>query len=76
MSHRLLNVFSRQLQQNGHSRRFTVEMSPGVGWRVRDERDAEPVRQREYDDWHRVELAISRFAIEAAQLARAGWREA
>jgi hypothetical protein len=72
----LLRVFSRRLEQGAHSRRFSVDMDPAAGWQVQDERDAEPVRRRTYDDWHRVELAISRFALEAAQLAREGWQEA
>jgi hypothetical protein len=76
MSHTQFRIFSRRLQQGAHSRRFTVDMNPGAGWQVQDELDAEPVRQKTYDDWHRVELAMSRFALEAAQLTRQGWREA
>jgi hypothetical protein len=72
----LLRVFSRRLKQGEHSRRFSVDMDPALGWQVQDQRDAEPVRRKTYDDWHRVELAIFRFALEAAQLAREGWQEA
>jgi hypothetical protein len=66
-------VFSRQLSQGAHSRRFSVDMDPTSGWTVRDEQDAELIRQTLYD---RVELAMSRFALEARQLTRDGWHEA
>jgi hypothetical protein len=69
-------VFSRQLSQGAHSRRFSVDMDPTSGWTVRDEQDAELIRQTLYDDWHRVELAMSRFALAAQQLTRDGWHEA
>jgi hypothetical protein len=76
MPHTPIHVFSRRLNQGAHSRRFSVDMEPGIGWQVRDEGDAQPLRERIYDDWHRVELAISRFAVEAARLSREGWQEA
>lgn len=76
MSDRPIRVFSRHLNQGDHSRTFSVDMDPGAGWHVRDEGDAQTLRQRTYDDWHRVELAMSRFAIEAARLAREGWQDA
>jgi hypothetical protein len=69
------NVYAKHLSQGEHSRDFTVLLDPGVGWLVRDERDAQPVRTKTYDDWHRVELAITRFALEAARLKREGWLE-
>lgn len=76
MSKPLLALFSRRLRQGSHIRQFSVEVTPGAGWHVVDRRDAEPGRHRIYDDWHRVEIAMSRFALEAAQLAREGWQEA
>ena len=69
-------LFSRHLQLGSHSRFFNVDVEPGVGWLVYERTDDQPVRQRTYDDWHRVELAMSRFAIEASQLTREGWRDA
>ena len=68
-------MFSRRLQHGGHSLHFSVDVARGAGWHVHEERDDVPVRQRTYDDWHRVELAMSRFAIEASQLTRDGWHE-
>jgi len=32
------------------------------------------VRQVTYGDWHRVELAIRGFSVEAWQLKQQGWR--
>ena len=41
---------------------------------IREQRDAEVVRQVVYGDWHRVELAIRGFSAEAWQLKQRGWR--
>lgn len=68
-------VFSSRLTDGSHVRGFDVERSPAEGWRIREERDAEVVRQVTIGDWHRVELAIRGFAAEAAQLTRRGWRK-
>ena len=69
-------LFSRRLQQGEHSLQFSVDVNPVAGWQVHEERDETPILQRTYDDWHRVELAMSRFAIEASRLLREGWQEA
>ena len=67
-------VFSRGLTDGSHTRRFDVERAPNEGWRVREQRDTEIVRQVVYGDWHRVELAIRGFSVEAWQLKQQGWR--
>ena len=54
--------------------RFDVERAPNEGWRIREQRDTEVVRQVVYGDWHRVELAIRGFSAEAWQLKQQGWR--
>jgi hypothetical protein len=69
------HLYSRRLNHEGHVRSFSVEANTGGGWHVLDEEDASPVHQHTYDDWHRVERAMSRFVVEAARLRRAGWRE-
>jgi hypothetical protein len=66
-------VFSLDLTDGAHHRRFAVERSPTLGWRVREEADEEVIRQVTFDDWHRVELAIRSFNVEAAALTRLGW---
>jgi len=68
------SVFSSGLTDGSHTLRFDVERTPNEGWRVREQRDAEVVRQVVYGDWHRVELAIRGFSAEAWQLKQRGWR--
>lgn len=70
-----VRVFSRSLTDGAHYRRLAVERSTELGWSVREESDTTIVRQATYDDWHRVELAIRGFALEAAALTRLGWRD-
>jgi hypothetical protein len=67
-------VFSRGLTDGSHVRVFNVEQTQAEGWQIQEERDATVVRQVNYGDWHRVELAIHGFSVEAAQLTRRGWR--
>jgi len=69
-------VFSLNLTDGAHHRHFAVERTPDFGWSIRDESDAEVIREATYDDWHRVELAIRGFTAEAAILARRGWHRA
>ena len=45
------------------------------GWEVREEVDKRIVKRTWMRDWHRVENAMMRFALEATQLQRAGWVE-
>jgi hypothetical protein len=67
-------VFSRGLTDGSHIRRLEIERAPNEGWRIREERDTEVVRQVTYGDWHRVELAIRGFSAEASELTKKGWR--
>jgi hypothetical protein len=69
-------IYARHLNQGERSRDFTVEVEPGTGWLVRDSEDDSPLREHRYDDWHRVELAISRFTVEALRLRTLGWSDA
>ena len=68
------SVFSRGLTDGSHTRRFDVERAPNEGWRIREHRDTEVVRQVTIEDWHHVELAIRGFTVEAYQLTQQGWR--
>jgi hypothetical protein len=68
-------VFSLNLTDGAHHRHFAVERAPNLGWKIRDESDAEVIRQATFDDWHRVELAIRGFTAEAAILTRHGWHQ-
>ena len=67
-------VFSMNLTDGAHWLRFAVERAPELGWRIREEADAQVIRQVTFDDWHRVELAIRGFSAKAANLTRHGWR--
>jgi len=68
-------LFRRSLRHGPHVRSFSVEKAPAHRWQIRDVSDADLVRQVTCEDWHRVELAVRRFEVEAAQLVREGWRE-
>ena len=68
-------VYSIALTDGAHHRRFAVERAPPSGWRIREESDTQVIRQATFDEWHRVELAIRALAVEAAALARRGWRQ-
>ena len=67
-------VYSRNLTDGSHVRRFDVEKAPTEGWQIREERD-DDVRQVTHHDWHRVELAIMGFTAEEAQLRERGWQD-
>ena len=66
-------MFTRELKQAGHSRRFTINEVPGQGWEVREESDTELVRLVRYRDWHRVERARMRIDAETVALEGRGW---
>jgi hypothetical protein len=68
-------IFSKRLRSEGHVREFVVDEADEHGWEVREEEDHRIVKRTWMHDWHRVESAMSRFAIEAMQLQRAGWTE-
>ena len=48
-------MFTKELKQAGHSRRFTIQEAPGEGWEVREEADSRLVKVVQLRDWHRVE---------------------
>ena len=66
-------MFTRELKQAGHSKRFTIHEIPGQGWEVREESDTEVVRLTRYRDWHRVERARMRIDAEVVALEGRGW---
>jgi hypothetical protein len=68
-------IFSKQLRSREHTRQFVVDEADERGWEVREEQDQAVVKQAWIHDWHRVENAMMRFAVEAVQLQRAGWEE-
>ena len=44
-------MFTTELKQAGHSRRFTIQEAPGEGWEVRDEADSRLVKVVQLRDW-------------------------
>lgn len=69
-------MYAHTLRYAAHIRKFTITSSPSAtGWVVRDERDDKVIRNQLYRDWHRVERARNRFALEAADLRDAGWTD-
>jgi hypothetical protein len=68
-------IFSKLLRSENHTRTFMIADAGARGWEVREEEDSRVVRSTRLHDWHRVETAIMRFAIEATHLQQTGWIE-
>jgi hypothetical protein len=68
-------IFTKRFRSQDHTRVFVVGNADERGWDVRVEEDNEVVKRTWLHDWHRVENAMMRFAIQAMQLQRAGWTE-
>jgi hypothetical protein len=66
-------MFTKELKQAGHSRRFTIREAAGEGWEVREEADNRPVKVVQLRDWHRVERARMRIDAEVSKLEDRGW---
>jgi hypothetical protein len=66
-------MFTRNLRNADHTRRFSIQVTPS-GWEVRREEDSRVVRRTELHDWHRVERARRSIALEVTELEAAGWR--
>lgn len=69
------SVYEKRLHHDGHTRRFAIAERGGA-WEVRAEEDSRLVRQAHYDDWHRVERALTRIRVEVRALEESGWTEA
>jgi hypothetical protein len=68
-------IFTKRFRSAAHTRSFVVGGPDERGWEVREEEDNEVVKRAWLHDWHRVEHAMMRFAIQAMQLESAGWTE-
>jgi hypothetical protein len=66
-------MFTKELKQAGHSRRFTIREAVGEGWEVREEADSRLVKVVQLRDWHRVERARMRIDAEVSKLEDGGW---
>ena len=67
-------MFTRELRQGEHVKKFTISESPKAGWEVREEADSKLVRVDRYNDWHRLERARLRIDAAVAELEHSGWR--
>ncbi len=68
-------IFSKRLRSQEHVREFFVDQADDRGWEVCEQVDNHVIKRTWMHDWHRVENAMMRFALEAMQLQRAGWVE-
>jgi hypothetical protein len=66
-------MFSRELINAGHTRRFTVRSRQSEGWELLVEDDDVVVRQTQFRDWHRVERALNAIDRETNELQAHGW---
>lgn len=66
-------MFAKELQQAGHTRKFSIVDKGNAGWEVRDVQDDRVLKEICYTDWHRVERAMSMFAIQIDELESKGW---
>jgi hypothetical protein len=67
-------MFSSQLTQAGHTRRFSIQHVPDDGWEVIEEADTRVIRHVQYHDWHRVERILADFSETVRSLEHQGWR--
>jgi hypothetical protein len=68
-------IFSKRLRSEDHVRGFVIDAPDDRGWEVREEQDNRIVKRTWMHDWHHVENAMMKFAVEAMKLQRAGWVE-
>ena len=69
-------IFAKRYASQDHTRAFVVgEADDRRGWEVREEEDNHVVKRTWLRDWHGVEKAMMRFAIEATELQDTGWTE-
>jgi hypothetical protein len=66
-------MFSKELRQAGHVRKFSITDRGGDGWEVRDVHDDRVLKHVCYTDWHRVERALNMFHIQIDDLESRGW---
>jgi hypothetical protein len=66
-------MFAKELRQEGHTRKFSIQERGGAGWEVREEQDDRVLKQVCYTDWHRVERAMTIFNLQIDELENRGW---
>jgi hypothetical protein len=66
-------MFSKELHQAGHTRKFLITQRGRDGWEVRQEQDDRVLKRVCYTDWHRVERALTVFNLQIDELETHGW---
>lgn len=66
-------MFTKELTQAGHRRRFSISSRGEAGWEVQDVQDEQILKQVCYTDWHRVERAQLMFTVLIEELEDRGW---
>jgi len=66
-------MFAKELRQEGHTRKFSIQDLGRDGWEVREEQDDRVLKKICYTDWHRVERALDVFHLQIGDLERQGW---
>jgi hypothetical protein len=66
-------MFTKELTNAGHRRRFSISSKGDAGWEVRDVQDEQVLKQICYTDWHRVERAQQMFNLIIDELENDGW---
>ena len=66
-------MFTKELTNAGHRRRFSISSRGDAGWEVRDVQDEQVLKQICYTDWHRVERAQQMFNLIIDELENDGW---
>jgi hypothetical protein len=66
-------MFAKELYHQGHIKRFSIRQNE-EGWDVREEQDDRVLRSVRYNDWHRVERALTTFTLRIGELEDRGWR--
>ena len=66
-------MFTKELHQEGHTKKFSVSERRADGWEIRTEEDDRVLKQAVYSDWHRVERAVSMFNLQIDELESRGW---
>lgn len=71
-----MQMFAKELTNAGRTCRFMVFDLGADGWEVTVEEDDRIVRRVIYNDWHRVERALSMMSRQVSELEEHGWQEA
>ena len=67
------SMVSIALRHDEHTRKYHVTTSQQFGWELTLTEDTKPTRRVHYEDWHRVERAITSLQLEILELKAKGW---